>query len=94
MADTYVKSSGTRASTVTVEPAAGAVIVVSRDGNRAPHLDRCPADVPADLARDIGEGLISDGYATAGKPDPDRCPLCHQPWIYCFCGMPRPNGPR
>jgi hypothetical protein len=65
MAAVYVKSSGTRTSTVTVEPAAGAVVVVSRDGCRAPHLDRCPADAPGALARRIGEGLISDGYALA-----------------------------
>lgn len=30
-----------------------------------------------------------------GKPsNDDRCKICHQPWIYCFCGQPRPNGPR
>jgi hypothetical protein len=28
------------------------------------------------------------------KPADDRCKTCHKPWIYCFCGMPRPNGPR
>ena len=36
--------------------------------------------------------------AKTPKPAPekpqDRCELCHKPWIYCFCGMPRPNGPR
>ena len=65
MAATYVKSSGTRTSTVTVDTTPGRVIVVTRDGCRAPRLDRCPADAPGDLARQIGEALVSDGYAPA-----------------------------
>jgi hypothetical protein len=65
MAAVYVKSSGTRTSTVTVDTVPGRVVVATRDGCRAPRLDCCPADAPGDLARRIGEGLIRDGYALA-----------------------------
>ena len=65
MAATYVKSRGSRRTAVTVEPAPGTVIVVTRDGNCAPRVDRLAADAPADLARDIADGLIRDGYAPA-----------------------------
>ncbi len=30
----------------------------------------------------------------AATPDGTRHAGCGQPWIYCFCGIPRPNGPR
>ena len=65
MAATYVKSCGASTSTVTVDTAGGKVIVVSRDGCHAPRVDGCPADAPGDLARQIVDGLIGDGYAPA-----------------------------
>ena len=67
---TYVKSYRTyagdiRTSTVTVEPCDGKVLVVSRDGNRAPSLARRTSADPGRLAAELAEDLITDGYTAA-----------------------------
>jgi hypothetical protein len=61
MALTYVKS-GTR---VTVEPADHDVIVVTREGCRAPRVEHRPAGDPAGLAAGICRCLADDGYSLA-----------------------------
>lgn len=62
MAVSYVKSG----VTVTVEPADHSVVVVTREGCHAPHVDRCPAGDPASLAEGIGRYLAAEGYVLAG----------------------------
>ena len=61
MARTYVRPG----SSVTVEPEPGRVIVVSRDGNHAPVVRRCPVSDPGAVAEGIGRDLIEDGYTLA-----------------------------
>jgi hypothetical protein len=52
-------------STVTVDHGPGRVIVVIRDGNRAPHVDCRLADDPAVPAEGIGRGLLEHSYSLA-----------------------------
>jgi len=61
VARTYLKPG----SSVTVEPSDGSVIVVSREGSHAPHVEHCPAGDPASLAEGIGRGLLDVGYTLA-----------------------------
>jgi len=53
-------------SSVVVEPSDACVVVVTREGSHAPHVDRCPAGDPASLAEGIGRYLTAEGYELAG----------------------------
>ena len=39
-------------------------------------------------------GKAIEDYLNAASADGTRHLGCGQPWIYCYCGMPRPNSPR
>jgi len=61
MAVTYVKPG----VSITVEPSDHDVVVVTREGVRAPRVEHCPAGDPAGLAAGICRCLLDDGYSLA-----------------------------